>query len=75
MVGVTGNGWKLEGIARPRIFCHSDKIMPFLLILGHFWCSVVTSATVSGNLKNFEKNPPKIPKIPKNTKNLKKTEK
>ena len=37
--------------------------MLFLLTLGHFWCSVVTSVTLSSNLSNFEKNPKKIQKI------------
>ena len=31
--------------------------MLFLLILGHFWCSVITSVTFSSNLSDFEKNP------------------
>ena len=33
--------------------------MLFLLILGHFWCSIVTSVTLSSYLSNFEKNKPK----------------
>ena len=38
----------------------------FLLILGHFWCSVVTSVTFSGNLSNFKNNFKKISKnLPK----------
>ena len=40
-----------------------------VLILGNFWCSLVTSITFSSNLSNFEKNPKKSPK---NSKNLKK---
>ena len=31
--------------------------MLFLLILGHFWCSVVTSVTFISNLRNFGINP------------------
>ena len=27
-----------------------------MLILDHFWCSLVTSLTFSSNLSNFEKN-------------------
>ena len=29
----------------------------FVLTLGHFWCSVVTSTTFNSNLSNFDKNP------------------
>ena len=44
--------------------------MLFSLILGHFWCSVVTSVTLSCNLIIFEKNPKKSKKkIHKNLKN------
>ena len=32
--------------------------MLFLLILGHFWCSVVTQVTLV-TFRNFEKNPKK----------------
>ena len=32
--------------------------MLFSLILGHFWCSVATSVTLSSNLRNFEKKSP-----------------
>ena len=35
----------------------------FVLILGHFWCSVVTSVKLGSNLSNFEKK--------KKTKNFK----
>ena len=31
----------------------------FVLILGDFWCSVVTSVTFSSNLSNFNKKPKK----------------
>ena len=34
----------------------------FVPILGHFWCSVVTSVTFSSNLSNFEKNAKKSEK-------------
>ena len=50
---------------RPRLFCPLGKkelFILFVLILGHFECSVVTSLTFSSNLINFEKNP-KITKI------------
>ena len=36
--------------------------MLFLLILGPFWCSVVTSVTFSSNISSFEKNPKKCKK-------------
>ena len=39
-----------------------ELFMMFWLTLGHFWCSVVTSVTLSSNLSNFEKNLKKIPK-------------
>ena len=50
--------------------------MLFLLILGHFWCSLITSVTLSSNLcKNFKKIPPKnsqkIQKYPTISKNPK----
>ena len=35
----------------------------FVLILGHFWCSVVTSVTLSSNISNFEKKQKKSKKI------------
>ena len=41
---------------RPRLFCPSGKkelFMLFLLILGYFWCSVVTSVFISTNPNNF----------------------
>ena len=57
-------------------FCPLAKkraFMLLLLILGHFWCSVVISITFSSNLSNFEKKskknkkkPKQIPKIYKN---------
>ena len=37
----------------------------FVLILGHFWCSVVTSVIFSSNLSNFEKNKIDFKKIKK----------
>ena len=40
--------------------------MLFQFILGHFWCSVVTSVTFSSNLITFEKNPKKSIKSKKN---------
>ena len=54
-----------------------------MLVLGPFWCSVVTSVTFSSDLSNFEKNQknptkknPTTPKISKNLKlNPKKSEK
>ena len=33
------------------------RLMLFVLIFGHLWCSVVTSIIFSSNLRNFEKNP------------------
>ena len=36
--------------------------MLFSLILGHCWCSVVTSVTLSSTLSNIEKNPKKSKK-------------
>ena len=44
--------------------------MLFWLILGHFWCSVVTLVTFSSNLNNFEKIQTKIQKIQKNPKKI-----
>ena len=69
-----------EGFGR-GFFCPSGKKRAFYAVLANFrlfWCSVVTSVTLSSNLSNFEKNP-KIPKNPKkslknpkkNLKNLK----
>ena len=46
----------------------------FVLILGHFWCSVVTSVMFSSNHSNIEKklkNLIKSRKTPKNSKILK----
>ena len=34
---------------------HPRLFMLFMLILGHFWCSVVTSVNYSSNLSNFKK--------------------
>ena len=53
---------------RPRLFLP----FVFLLILGHFWCSVVTSVTFSSNLSNFEKNQKKSKKNSKKPKKSKK---
>ena len=36
--------------------------MLILLILAHFWCSLVTSVTFSSNLSKFEWEKTKIPK-------------
>ena len=44
---------------RPRLFCPLGKIglfTLFLLVLGHFSCSVVTSVMYSSNFSNFEKD-------------------
>ena len=35
----------------------NELFMLFVLILGHFWFSVVTSVTFSSNLSNSENNP------------------
>mgnify|MGYP006908641815 CR=1 FL=1 len=35
----------------------NEHLTLFVLILGHFWCSVVTSIMFSSNLGNFGKNP------------------
>ena len=47
----------------------------FVLILSHFWCSVVTSVPFISNHCNIEKNPKyqqkKHPKCPKKSKKLK----
>ena len=48
------------GGLRPRLFLALQPppkkyFMLFLLILGKFWCSVVTSGTFISNLSNFEK--------------------
>ena len=32
----------------------------FVVILGHFWCSVVSSLTFSRTLNNYKKNPKTI---------------
>ena len=45
-----------------------DLKMALLLIVGHFWCTVVTSVTFNSNLSNFENNP-------KNPKNIQKKSK
>ena len=52
---------KLEDTARYAGFLlapsgKKELFMLFSLILGCFWCSVVTSVTFSSNLKKFEKN-------------------
>ena len=54
-----------------------------VLILGHFWCSAVTSVNFNNNLSNFENNPKNLKNSPttknskkfKNHKNLKKKNK
>ena len=67
------------------LWAAKELLTLFMLILGNFWCSVVSSVTFSSNLSDFEKNPenPKknqkmskkkfnqeISKIPKISKNL-----
>ena len=42
----------------------------FWLILGHFWCSVITLVTLSSDINNFVK-PKKIKDQKKQIKNLK----
>ena len=44
-------------------------------ILGHYWCSVVTSVSLSSNLSKFEKNPNKIQKNSKKSQNGNKSKK
>ena len=43
---------------RPRFFfalwAKKELFMLIVLILGHFWCSVVTSVTLSSNLNNLK---------------------
>ena len=64
---------------RPRLFCPLDIFIlftPFVIILGHFWCSVVTSIKFRTKLSNFETKQKKILKIQiksKNSKNVKKS--
>ena len=71
----------LEGLLRAPAggfgFGHKKKelLTPFVLILGYFWCSVVTSVVFSSNLNNFEKNPKKSKKIQKKSKMSKKLKK
>ena len=45
--------------------------MLFVLSLGHFWYSEVTSVIFSNNLCNFENNPKKVLKPPKKSKTYK----
>ena len=40
-------------------FGHQPRLMLFWPNFGNFWCPVVTLLTLSSNLRNFEKNPPK----------------
>ena len=60
---------------RPRLFLpfgpKKELFMLFVLILGHFWCSVVTSVSFSSSLSNFENNPKNLKKS-KNIPKLKK---
>ena len=44
-------------------FGKKGLIKLFWLILGHFWCSVVTLVTFNSNLSNFEKKPKEVLKI------------
>ena len=56
-------------------FCPSGKkelLTLFVLMLGHFWCSVVTFVTLSSNSSNFEKNSKNPKKNPKMSKKIKK---
>ena len=49
----------LTGLGK-GFFCSLGKqvlFTLFMLILAHFWCSVVTSVTLSSNIRNFENNP------------------
>ena len=50
----------------PRRLTSKELFTLFVLILGHFWCSVVTSVTLSSNISNFERKQ----KIRKNLKKL-----
>ena len=52
--------------------CRGLRLRPFmlfLLVLGNFWCSVITSITFSSTLSKFEK----IKKIQKNVKEIHKS--
>ena len=46
-------GLSLALWAQKELFC----CFSFFLILGHFWCLVVSSVTFSKNLSNFKKTP------------------
>ena len=58
-------GFRLRPEAFFALWAKKLLVMLFLLILGHFWYSVVTSVTFSSNFSKFEKNPKLILKVEK----------
>ena len=66
--------WQRLFLAR---WARKELLTLFVLVLGHVWCSVVTSVTFSSNVSNFEQNPknPKMSNKIKKSNNFKKTKK